>query len=300
MGLLTTAVEASVPATCANLGPGFDCLGLALDLRDRVTATVTDGPLRIEVAGEGADSVPRDPTHLVHRAMLRAWASLGVQPAPVRLQCDNVVPHGRGLGSSSAAIVAGLALGRALVDDGPARMDDARLLALAAEIEGHPDNVAPAVLGGLTIAWDASAGSRALRMVPAATVRPVLLVPPQPLETTVARSLLPASVSHRDASANAGRAALLVAALTVRPDLLLDATEDRLHQRFRAPAMPESLALVGRLRAAGVAAVLSGAGPTVLALTDESGAPTVSAAAPPGWRVLQPALSATGVRTRPR
>jgi homoserine kinase len=298
--LVTTTVEVTVPATSANLGPGFDALGLALDLRDRVSATVTDGPLLIEVAGEGADSVPRDSTHLVHRAMVRALAALGMPPRPVRLQCVNAVPHGRGMGSSSAAIVAGLALGRALVDDGPSRMDDAALLALAAEIEGHPDNVAPAVLGGLTIAWETPEGSRAMRLTPAAAIRPVLLVPPDPVETTVARGLIPAEVSHRDASANAGRAALLVAALTVRPDLLLDATEDRLHQAFRAPAMPESLALVHRLRGAGVAAVLSGAGPTVLALTDESASSSVAAAAPKGWRVLQPAVSPTGVSTRTR
>jgi homoserine kinase len=301
MGLRTDTVEVTVPATSANLGPGFDALGLALDLRDRVTASCTDGPLRIQVDGEGAGSVPRDETHLVYRAMVRAWTVLGVEPHRVRLHCHNVIPHGRGLGSSSAAIVAGLALGRALVEDGPAGMDDAGLLSLAAELEGHPDNVAPAVLGGLTIAWDTASGSRAVRLVPAATIQPVLLVPPQPLETTVARGLLPTEVSHRDASVNAGRAALLVAALTTRPDLLLDATEDRLHERFREPAMPESLRLVDRLRAEGVPAVVSGAGPTVLALTEESGVRAVAGAAPAGWRVLCPAVSAVGARvaTRP-
>ncbi len=297
MDLLATTAEVTVPATSANLGPGFDALGLALDLRDRVRAGVTDGPLRIDVEGEGADAVPRDETHLVHRAMVLAFTTLGVAPPRVSLHCRNAVPHGRGLGSSSAAIVAGLALGRALVADGPAAMDDARLLALATEMEGHPDNVAPAVLGGFTIAWRTGSGSRAVRLEASPVVRPVLLVPPDPLETAVARGLLPAQVSHRDASANAGRAALLVAALTGRPDLLLDATEDRLHQRFRAPAMPQSLALVDRLRGDGVAAVVSGAGPSVLALTDESGADAVAAMLPEGWRALRPRISATGVTT---
>ncbi len=296
MGFVGTTVEVTVPATSANLGPGFDALGLALEVRDRVAAVVTDGPLDIEVTGEGAGTVPRDEGHLVRRAMRRAWAALGVEPVAVRLRCRNRIPHGRGLGSSSAAIVAGLALGRALVEKGVAGLDDMRLLALAAEIEGHPDNVAPALLGGFTIAWQAAGGAHAVRLEPSAGVRPVLFVPPAPLATTVARGLLPAQVSHQDATANAGRAALLVAALTGRPELLLDATEDRLHQRFRAPAMPESLALVDRLRSDGVPAVVSGAGPTVLALTDQSGAETVSAAAPVGWRVLRPEVSRSGVR----
>ncbi|HET7689389.1 MAG TPA: homoserine kinase [Nocardioidaceae bacterium] len=286
-------MRVSVPATSANLGPGFDALGLALDLRDVVTAQVTDG---LEIIVDGADAVPLDETHLVHRSMVRAFEALEVPTPGLRLHCVNLIPHGRGLGSSSAAIVAGVAAARGLVEGGTERMDDDALFALAAEIEGHPDNVAPAVYGGFTIAYAEGGTFRATSIEVDPRVGVVMFVPANPVETKVARGLLPHVVSHADAAANAGRAALLVAALTRRPELLHDATRDWLHQDYREPAMPETLALVRSLRAQGFAAIVSGAGPTVLAFCAAEQADVVAAAGPAGWRVLRPAIDSEGLR----
>jgi homoserine kinase len=265
-----TTVVVRVPATSANLGPGFDSLGLALTLYDEVEATLTGDGIDIEVVGEGAGELDPGEGHLVVVAMRRAFDRMGApQPAGIRLRCHNRIPHARGLGSSSAAVCAGLLAARAL--GGPGRdLSDDDVFALATEMEGHPDNVAPCLAGGLTIAW--SEGSRLPRMVklrPHAEIRPVVVIPRHRLSTEVARGYLPENVPHADASANAGRAALLVAAVTQRPEtpLLLAATEDRLHQDYRAPAMPQTADLVKRLRAAGVPAVVSGAGPTVLAFS---------------------------------
>jgi homoserine kinase len=279
------AVSVRVPATCANLGPGFDALGLALTLQDDLTARITDDGLEIEIDGSGADSAPRDETHLVVRAMRRGFGVLGAQPSGLSLTCKNRIPHSRGLGSSAAAIVAGLALARGLVEDGDERLTDAELLAMASAIEGHPDNVAPCVLGGLTVAWTHEDRAHAVRLEPAAAVRPVVLIPPFEASTELARGLLPSTVPHADASFNAARAALLTAALTHSPQYLLAATDDRLHQPYRAPAMRSSADLVSRLRAEGHAAVISGAGPTVLVLAQgEVEAELIEAFAPAGWR----------------
>ena len=275
-------VRVRVPATSANLGPGFDALGLALGLRDQVEARVTASGLTISASGEGAaDVADAGEGHLVVRAMRAAFDELGVgQPPGLELRCVNRIPHGRGLGSSAAAITAGILAARALAG-APAGPDDA--LPLANAMEGHPDNVAPCLYGGLTVAWLAgpaapgSAGpapgspvARAVRLTPVPEVRAVALIAPTPVSTELARGLLPDKVSHSDAAVNAGRAALLVAALTARPDTLLDATEDLLHQDYRAPAMPGTHDLVRRLRQAGVPAVVSGAGPSVLAFLTTS------------------------------
>lgn len=271
-------VRVRVPATSANLGPGFDALGLALGLYDEVSARVTGSGLTLSVSGEGAgDLADAGEKHLVVSAMRAAFDALGTgQPPGIELRCVNRIPHGRGLGSSAAAICAGILAARALAD-APAGADDA--LPLANALEGHPDNVAPCLYGGLTVAWTGGAGGRgappesggdrsprvhALRLTPLPDVRAVALIAPRPVSTEVARGLLPDLVPHADAALNAGRAALLVAALTARPEALLDATEDRLHQDYRAPAMPGTHDLVRRLRAAGVPAVVSGAGPSVL------------------------------------
>ena len=211
-------------------------------------------------AGEG---------HLVVRAMRAAFAVTGAQPPGLGLRCVNRIPHGRGLGSSAAAIVAGILAARALAGAGAARLPDGALLGLAAGMEGHPDNVAACLGGGLTIAWTAGGEPRMVRLEPDASIRPVICVGPAPVRTEVARRLLPDLVPHRDAAANAGRSALLVAALTqlpAEPGTLLAATRDWLHQDYRAGAMPETAALIARLRAAGIPAVVSGAGPSVLAL----------------------------------
>ncbi|MEV4093428.1 homoserine kinase [Streptosporangium saharense] len=281
----STKVTVRVPATSANLGPGFDTLGLALGLYDEVEAslfTPDGGPdsraVKIAVSGEGTGELDQGEGHLIVRTMRTTFERMGLpQPRGIRLNCLNRIPHARGLGSSSAAICAGVLAARALAgtpylgDLGVlGDFSDEDVFALATEIEGHPDNVAPCLAGGLTIAWtDRSNAPHMLKLVPHADIRPVAIVPRQRLSTEVARGLLPESVPHADASANAGRAALLVAALTARPEreLLLAATEDRLHQDYRAPAMPRTADLVQRLRGIGVPAVVSGAGPTVLAFS---------------------------------
>lgn len=295
-------VEVSVPATSANLGPGYDSLGLALDFRDLVTAEVTgrSGAPEIEVRGEGMGEVPLDESHLVHRAMRRAFAEMGCETPAVRLACDNVIPHSRGMGSSSAAIVAGICAARGLVAGGSLLMDDDAVFALAATIEGHPDNVAPAFYGGFTIARAEGGTFHAASVSVDPRVQVVVFVPPDPVETKVARGLLPDSVPHADAAANAGRAALLVVALSRQPELLHPATEDFLHQRYREPAMPASLRLVDALRADGVPAVVSGAGPTVLAFVDGSTRADVEARVPSGWQVRALAVDRDGVRVTAR
>lgn len=262
-----------MPATSANLGPGFDALGLALSLHDEIEAALTTEPgVRVTVTGEGAGEVDLGEGHLVVRAMRAAFDRMGApQPDGVALRCVNRIPHARGLGSSSAAVCAGILAARALADGEHAGdFSDDAVFALATEMEGHPDNVAPCLAGGLTVAWSDHAGApHMVKLAPDQRIRPVALVPSTRLSTEAARGLLPKDVPHKDASFNAGRAALLIAALTQRPErgLLLAATEDRLHQHYRAPAMRESADLVERLRAVGVPAVVSGAGPTVLAFS---------------------------------
>jgi homoserine kinase len=290
-------VTVSVPATSANLGPGFDALGLALNLNDIVTAQVARAGYTVEVTGEGAGEVSTGPDHLIIATMLRTFEALRVRPPKgLRLTCANRIPHARGLGSSSAAIVAGITLARALVDTtaGRSNLDDEAALRLAADIEGHPDNVAPCLLGGFTIAWTDADGAHAVRRRVAAGVRPVVFVPSVRGLTAHARAALPTAVPHADAAFNAARAALLVHALTAAPDLLLAATDDRLHQPYRAPSMPETARLVGRLRDAGVAAFVSGAGPSVLALTIASG--PVLPDPPSGWWSRSLSCSSTGAR----
>lgn len=279
-------VQLRAPATSANLGPGFDALGLALDWHDDLVARVGEDGLSVDVSGEGAD-MPRDETHLVLRAMRAAFERLGGQPRGLQLSCENRVPQGRGLGSSAAAIVGGVLLARALAVDGEQAMPQADALALASELEGHPDNVAACLLGGLTIAWTGDGVARAIRLDCDARVCPVVAVPSFQASTVQARGLLPATVSHADAAANAGRAALLVAALSGAPQALLAATEDRLHQDYRRAAMPSSAELVERLRADGLPAVISGAGPTVLVLArDDLEVERVRAVVPDGWRCV--------------
>ena len=288
-------VTVSVPATSANLGPGYDSLGLALDLRDRLTGEVTASGLDVRVAGEGTGTVPLDESHLVVRAMRAAFEELGEQPPGLRLHCDNAIPHARGLGSSSAAIAGGIALARALVAGGTLVLDDDAAFRLAARLEGHPDNVAPAWYGGLVISGrDDDWYALPTGVDPRVDV--VVFVPPEPLSTEVARGLLPATVPHAHAAANAGRTALLVAALTSAPEHLLAATRDFLHQEYRRPAMPASLELVDTLRAEGVAAVVSGAGPSVLAFCAGCDAAALARRAPAGWVADRLQVDRSGVR----
>ncbi|WP_432564693.1 homoserine kinase [Kineococcus sp. SYSU DK003] len=306
-----TAVTVSVPATSANLGPGFDAFGLALDLCDEVRAEVLPEGLQVRVEGQGHGSVPTDGRHLVVRVLQEELAAAGFSCPGLDLLCRNVIPHGRGLGSSASAIVAGLAAARGLLRAAGVveETDDQtrqRLLVESSRREGHPDNAAPAVFGGFTIAWtrgedpthpDAVCSVR-LPVHPA--VRTVVCVPAEELATSRARALLPATVPHADAALTAGRAGLLVHALTADPSLLLDATEERLHQGQRAPAMPRSAQLLTGLRAADLAAVVSGAGPSVLVLTDAAGVAQVhaTAAAHGGWDVHDRAVHPSGVSWR--
>ncbi|BCJ42654.1 homoserine kinase [Actinoplanes ianthinogenes] len=273
MGLtfVTDPVSVSTPATSANLGPGFDALGLALTFYDDLTARVTESGYTVEVSGQGAGELPSDESHLVVRAMLATFDELGERPPGLAVTCVNRIPQARGMGSSSAAIVGGVQLARGLVEGGLELIDDAAALRIAARIEGHPDNVAPCLLGGFTVAWTEPGGARAVRLTPAEGVRPTVFVPSERGYTATARAALPAEVPHRDAAFNAGRAALLTHALTSDPSLLFPATEDRLHQGYRAAGMPGTASLVAALRSVGVAAVVSGAGPTVLALTEVPG-----------------------------
>ncbi|RRS00257.1 homoserine kinase [Glycomyces terrestris] len=278
MGAVSTGPRATVrvPATSANLGPGFDSLGLALDLWDEVTAEATSGTaITVEVEGEGAGTVPGDERHLVASAMLRTFASLDLATPGLKLKCRNRIPHARGLGSSSAAIVAGIMLADALAGAG---LTPGQKLKLADEIEGHPDNVAPCLLGGFTIAYSTEDGAKAVALDPSPRIRPWVYIPQTKGLTSVARAALPEKVAYADAVFNLSRAALLVAAVSHQPSRLFEATDDRLHQRFRASGMPESTRLLQALRTSGTAAAISGAGPTVLALAvDDADVPEAPA-----------------------
>jgi homoserine kinase len=296
-----------VPATSANLGPGFDAFGLALDLHDDVLAVIGEDGIVVDVAGEGADEVARNMNNLVVTAMRATFDELGGQPRGIEISCANRIPHGRGLGSSAAAIVAGVLLARALVLGGDQALGLPAVLELASQLEGHPDNVAACLLGGLTIAWSAPApASPASKLnegspivmnptLPAArtvsavrvdldpAITPFVFVPTNSSSTRAARQALPDTVPHADAAYNAARSALLIAALSgvahspidedsddpadTLAQILFAATDDKLHQRYRSGAMTATADLVGALRNAGISAVVSGAGPSVLAFT---------------------------------
>jgi homoserine kinase len=264
--MLKTATV-SVPATSANLGPGFDSLGVALELRDLVTVTLSDtAGVRVEVSGEGAGALPSDEKHLVAAVFLNALEKFGVEIVGLDFSCTNSIPQGKGLGSSAAAIVAGLALAQAIAVDGQVDLD--WVFAQAAEYEGHPDNAAACVYGGLTVAWTNEVShSRSIEVAP--SIHAVVGVPTSELLTEKARGLIPEYVPHADAAFNAARSALLVVGLTEDPSVLVEATDDRLHQKYRAQAYPDSISAVTTLRGANIAACISGAGPAVLAFATE-------------------------------
>jgi homoserine kinase len=267
-------IQVQVPATSANLGPGFDSFGLAFGMYDRYVAQILDeGGLDIDVTGEGADEVPRTDKNLLVKAMYKGFDFLGGKPKGVAVRALNVIPHGRGLGSSASAIIGGLVLARSLVLTGTDKMSDEALLNLANEMEGHPDNVAAALYGGATVAWQdvvkGKAVAHAVHLPVDPRIKVMAFIPATPLATKKARTMLPETIPFADALRNSSNAALLTQALTFRPDLLFTATEDFLHQSYRQEAMPASFALMTKLRAAGIAAFISGAGPTVLALHTE-------------------------------
>lgn len=306
MRLGSDHVRVRVPATSANLGPGFDALGLALGHYDVIEVkALGSAEVTVEVTGEGSADLPTGEDHLVVRAIRAALDDVGAPQVGLHLTCVNAIPHGRGMGSSAAAVVAGILAARMLIGD-PDALDDRAALRLATAFEGHPDNAAPALLGGATVAWQGVDGPRATALPVHPDVVPVVLVPQGRCATRTARGVLPPMVPHADAAFTVGRAALLVQALCRRPDLLWDATEDRLHQDYRADVMRPTWELVRALRAAGQAAVVSGAGPSVLVLErsgdGDAGARVradllgelrdgVSAS---GWRVLTPGIAVDG------
>lgn len=261
-----------VPASSANLGPGFDALGLALGLYDDVEASVAPDGVEVEVLGEGAGLVPCDDAHLVARAMRKVWDTVGDAPPGVRLRCRNAIPHSRGLGSSAAAAVAGAVAAVVLSGRDP-ELERDTLLQVTAGMEGHADNAAASLLGGFVIAWNNDDRFHAVRLDAHPGIRPVALIAGAESSTATTRGLLPERVPLADAAFTGGRTALAVLAFTQRPELLMPATEDRLHQNYRRPAYPESADLVDALRAHGVPATISGAGPTVLALTADGSLP---------------------------
>lgn len=299
-------VTVRVPATSANLGPGYDSLGLALAMHDFLTIeTLAGDGLEFELSGEGAATLPRDASHLVVRAIETAFGRLGYRRSGLKITAQNVNPHGRGLGSSASAVVAAVSAANALVPE-EARQGREWILQVTSEMEGHPDNVAPAIFGGLALSWQDSDQYSSTAATVAPGVIPVVAVPDFELATEAARALLPASVGHHAAAMNSGRAALLIHALTSQPQFLLPATEDYLHQSYRAEAMQPSARLISALRAAGHAAVVSGAGPTVLVLANGSADAdlavgfinefTTANTPDVGWRVMKLAVDVEGAK----
>lgn len=270
--LVGRRVTVRVPATSANLGPGFDTLGLALSVYDELEVTAVAEPgAHVEVHGVGEGIVETDESNLVVRSIAHVFSHAGITLPGLRLVAHNTIPHGRGMGSSGAAIVGGIMAAKGLLE-GIVDLDEDALLARATELEGHPDNVAPALFGGLTIAWMGETGPQHKRLTVHRGVSPLVCVPEaSTMSTAMARTLQPESVPHSDAIFNVSRSALLIAALIQSPELLFTATEDRLHQSYRASAMPQTDALIQALRQAGFAAVVSGAGPSILVLCGDPG-----------------------------
>jgi homoserine kinase len=301
-----SSVRVRVPASSANIGPGFDSIGLALGIWDDCVVTVTAEPgLVIDVEGEGAGNVPRDERHLVHRSMVRAWEQLGVKaPAGLHLSAQNTIPHGRGLGSSATAIVAGIVAAQGLCDMATGRdiadgsFDRAFTNNLATAVEGHPDNASASVFGGMTLSWedDVDPGQiHSVQLEVTGDVIPLLFIPATQLPTATARAVLPDQIPHAVAAQNSARVGLFVEAVTRRPELLLAATRDWLHQEQRRASFPDSMALLDALRGKGHAAVISGAGPSVLVLTTPAQIEGARALGDPSvWRLLEPGMPVTG------
>ena len=293
------SVTVKVPATTANLGPGLDTLGLALAIYDELTVSVRDElGVHVQVHGVGEGEVATDESNLVAQSIAAVFTAFGQSMPGLNLVANNVIPHGRGLGSSGAAIVSGIMAAKGLLD-GLVELDSTALLNLATQLEGHPDNVAPALFGGLTIAWTTPEGPRHKKLMVHRGVSPLVAVPRATMSTKLARSLQPDSVPHEDAIFNVSRSALLVAALIQSPELLLAATEDRLHQNYRASAMQETDELIRTLRAAGLPAVVSGAGPSVLVLASDPAqrlvaAELVAQSTSTPWQTLMPAVDFKG------
>jgi homoserine kinase len=296
--LIGRKVTVKVPATSANLGPGFDTLGMALSYYDElIVEAVAGNEAVVDVHGEGSGDVATDQNNLVVKAIAYTFNKYGQKLPGLKLEAHNIIPHGRGMGSSGAAVVSGIVAAKGLLE-GIVEISDQDLLTIATELEGHPDNVAPALFGGLTIAWEDESGPHHKKLFVHRGVSPLELVPNHKMSTALARSLQPDSVPHDDAVFNVSRSALLIAALTQSPELLLAATEDRLHQDYRAAAMPETDAIVKLMREHGHAAVVSGAGPSVLVLASDPAqrleAAKLAAKHYPQWKALLLAVDFKG------
>jgi homoserine kinase len=298
MSIVGRVVQVKVPATSANLGPGFDTLGLALSFYDELQVEVVAGSeVTVEVHGEGAGEVPTDGSNLLATTIKYVFDRYQQQMPGLKLIAHNVIPHGRGMGSSGAAVVSGIMAAKGLLE-GIVEIPTSELLDIATELEGHPDNVAPALFGGLTIAWEDESGPHHKKLFVHRGVSPLELVPAHKMSTALARSLQPESVPHDDAVFNVSRSALLIAALTQSPELMMAATEDRLHQDYRAKAMPETYELIQLMRSHGHAAVVSGAGPSVLVLASDPAerldAVKLAAEKYPQWQALLLAVDFKG------
>lgn len=309
-----TRVSVRVPGSTGNVGPGFDTIGLALGHYDDLTVTRVDSGLEFDLTGQGAQDVPRTERHLVVRAMQAAFDAAGAGALPgLHLAAHNRIPHGRGIGSSASAVVAGVLAANALLPE-DARLDDHAVLQVCSRMEGHPDNVAPTLYGGLTVSFEQDGQYTSVPVTVHQDLVAVVAIPDFEVATSVARGLLPEMVSHRTAAVTAGRAALLVEAVSNSPEHLLPATFDLLHQPYRAQVMGPSFALMSQLRERGHAALISGAGPTVLTLAhgraaaqdavdafseitgEPHGAACVHDGAPASWEVLPLRVPSQGAK----
>jgi homoserine kinase len=262
---MPAAVKVRIPATVANLGPGFDALGVAIQMHLEIEIEPRRDSVDVTVEGEGAESLPQDETNLVIRSMNEFFDHVGRRPPGFAVRVKNPIPLGAGLGSSAAAVVGGLFAARALTGRSVPQVDMVRL---ATRIEGHPDNIMPALLGGLVVCYagDDDEETRSFRLDPSDRLVPIVAVPKRGFSTQEARKALPDDVSFADAQFTASRAALLVAALTsgAGADVLADAMHDRLHEPHRLKLMPETAAVHAEIRAGGLPVALAGAGPSLL------------------------------------
>lgn len=285
-------IEVRVPATSANLGPGFDCLGVALGTHLQIRITPSDKP---EITGKGR--IRSVPDNLTYRSFLSGFEAAGIEPPIVRIEMTEIYPSARGLGASASAIVAGLVAARAA---GDLALTDEDLGRLATSIEGHSDNVLPALFGGLIL--NSSEGW--LRFEPSSDLAPLVLIARDKFKTKAARRVLPNEILREDAISNAAATAALVAALNGKapPEALLIAMQDRLHEPYRLPLMPESMDLHAALRAKGIPTALSGAGPSLLCIVPSASVDKTKLLAeslmPEGWRLLSPGWDLQGAQAK--
>lgn len=260
-------VRVQVPATTANLGPGFDCLGMALQLYNSVEMTETGTGLHIEIHGEGNQDIPRDENNMVFQAARKVFKQAGLKPTGLRIKLSNNIPVARGLGSSTAAIVGGMIAANIISGN---KLDNKDIINLAYSMEGHPDNVAAAVLGGIVVAVPADGEVRCIKIPPPRLLQAAISIPDFTLSTRTSRDVLPQQVPINDAAFNLGRVALLVSALyTGDINQFGVAMEDRLHQPYRTNLVPGMKKVFAAARLAGAKGItLSGSGPTIIAYSD--------------------------------